>query len=76
MPVNAPAPVVPTPPCEPCRTLLEALCQIGPQDQGWCDVRAAVMSGRRDSTETMRWIFEAADPTLLLQARDWVQDHE
>lgn len=77
MPADTTTPMQPAaPPCEPCRTLLEALCTIGPQEQGWCQLRADVIGGRRDPAETIQTIFATADPDLLLRARDWVQSHD
>lgn len=63
------------PPCEPCQSLLTALCTVGPADQHWCDLRTQVITGQLDPAATMRRIFDTADPALLLQARAWVHDH-
>lgn len=78
---NTQTPVDPTPgsssgpPCGPCKQLLDALCTIGPSADHWCDLRTQVITGQVDPAQTMRHIFDTADPQLLLQARTWVHDH-
>ena len=74
-PGGAGADVPPPPSCGACQQLLEALCVVGPPQEGWCDLRTQVILGQVDPATTMQQIFDTADPAVLLRARDWVRDH-
>ncbi len=66
---------VPEPPCPACVQLLTALCAVGPAEQQYCDLRADVVAGRRDSEQVIREVMATTDPDLLWSAREWVQHH-